>query len=82
MLRKLGKGLLTCILIIVMGGLNIVEIGIEVVYQLVRLFRRGFIYAVMQFLKLIKPIYKGKLLLESRDDDMVILKFNYETEES
>lgn len=81
MLKKIGKGLLTCILIIVMGGLNIVEIGIEVVYQLVRMFRCGFGCAMMAFLKLIKPFYNGKLLVMSQDEDIKILKFDYETEE-
>lgn len=82
MLRRIGKGLLTCILIIVVGGFNIVEIGIEIVYQLIRMFRRGYGYIMRMFLKMIKPLYKDKELVDTQDDNILILKFNYETEES
>lgn len=86
MLKQFGKGLLTVILLIIMGALGIIEIGIEVVYQLVRLIKRGYEYAVNAFLKSIEPIYKGKLKLkfiqkEDKSKSIKIYEFDYETEE-
>lgn len=69
MLKKIAKGLLTLILVFVGGFLGILEIGIEVVYQTTRLFRRGFRYCFSQFLKLVKPVYNGKMKLELKQND-------------
>lgn len=86
MLKQFGKGLLTVILLIVMGALGIIEIGIEVVYQLVRLIKRGYEYAVNAFLDYIEPMYRGKLKLkfiqkEDKSKSIKIYEFDYETEE-
>lgn len=87
MLKKFGKGLLTLILMVVMAGLSIIEIGIEVVYQIVRLIKRGYVYTLDQFLKLVEPIYNGKLRIKLKrkpikdSDDIKIYEFDYETEE-
>lgn len=88
MLKKFGKGLLSLILVIIMAGLSIIEIGIEVVYQIIRLIRRGYGNILDEFLKLLEPIYNNKLRIKfthrpiKESDDIKILEFNYETEES
>lgn len=67
MLKKFGKGLLTCILIIIAGGLNIIEIGIEIIYQIVYSIKRGYGYMMAKFLKIIPPIVcKDKILLKTK----------------
>lgn len=87
MLKKFGRGLLTLILMIIMAGLSIIQIGFEVVYQIVRLIKRGYDCALDEFLKLVKPIYNGGLRIRLKrkpikdSDDIKIYEFDYETEE-
>ena len=86
MLKKFGKGLLSLILVIIMAGLSIVEIGIEVVYQFTRMIKRVYGSALDGLLALIEPIYNGKLRIKfihrpvKESDDIKILEFNYEEE--
>lgn len=87
MFKKFAKGLLSLILMIIMGGLAIIEIYIEVVYQIIRLIKRGFDYTLNGLIKLIEPIYNGKLRIKfvhkpAKDSDEIkIYEFDYETEE-
>lgn len=77
------KGLLNVLLVVLMGALSIIEIGIEVVYQITRLVRRGYGNAMNWFLRKIKTIYTGKIQLNIRpeketDKDIKIYEFHYE----
>lgn len=77
------KGLLNVLLVVLMGVLSIIEIGIEVVYQITRLVRRGYGNTMNWILRKIKPIYTGKLQLNIRpkketDKDIKIYEFHYE----
>ena len=60
MFKRFMKGLLTLGLLVVMGLLSTVEIFIEVVHQIVRLFKRGFGYISKEFINLVGSLYKGK----------------------
>lgn len=88
MFKKIAKGLLSLILTIIMGGLSILEIAIEVVYQIVRLVKRGYGYLLETFLKMVEPIYMGKLRIKIKrkqikeTDDIKFYEFDYEAEES
>lgn len=81
MLNKILKGLLTAVLLVVMGILNIIEIGIELIYQLVRLVRRGFNYLMIRFIDVIKPVYNGKVVRKEKkievEDDIQFYEFEY-----
>lgn len=81
MLNKILKGLLTAVLLVVMGILNIIEIGIELIYQLVRLVRRGFNYLMIRFIEVIKPVYNGKVVRKEKkievEDDIQFYEFEY-----
>lgn len=84
MLKKFLKGLLTVTLIIIVGGFNVIEIGIEIMYQLVRLLKRGFTYIEDQFIALVSRIYKNKTVVKrckDKDNDIKFLNFIYEEEE-
>lgn len=81
MLNKILKGLLTAVLLVIMGAMNIIQIGIELIYQLVRLVRRGFNELMNRFLDSIKPIYQGKVrqpkeIIED-DNDITFIEFEY-----
>ena len=81
---KLGKTLLSIPVVIIVGAFAIVEIVFEVVYQLVKLLRRGFKLFTNWFLKRVEPIYKGGWKAQIKEDDkdkIEILTFNYELEE-
>lgn len=88
MFKKIAKGLLSLILTIIIGGLSILEIAIEVVYQIIRLVKRGYGYLLEVFLKMVEPIYIGKLRIKIKrkqikeTDDIKFYEFDYETEES
>ena len=81
MFEKIFKGLLSGALLLVIGVVAILEIVIEVIYQLVRLFRRGYGYLIEQFLKLIEPIYNGQIhikpIKKDDTDDIKIYEINY-----
>ncbi len=81
MLHKILKGLLTALLLVFMGVMNVIQIGIELVYQLVRLVRRGFNELMNRFIDRIKPIYNGdgkirrpKEIIED-DNDITFIEF-------
>ena len=79
MLHKILKGLLTALLLVFMGVMNVIQIGIELVYQLVRLVRRGFNELMNRFIDKIKPIYNGnvrrpKEIIED-DNDITFIEF-------
>ncbi len=81
---KLGKTLLSIPVVIIVGVFAILEIVFEMVYQLVKLLRRGFKLFTDAFLKLVEPIYKGTWkakIKEDGDNEIEILTFNYELEE-
>ena len=81
-MKKSLKTIISVPLTIIIGGLAIIEIGFEVIYQLVKLLRRGYKLASNAFLKLVEPVYKGKWKAKIDDDkDIVILEFDYEMEE-
>ena len=75
MLKKVMKGLLSVVLIIVMGVLSVIEIGIELIYQIVRLIKRGYGYLTESILKTIEPIYKGRLTFKTTKDETDEIKF-------
>lgn len=80
----LRKTLLSIPVTIIVGVLAILEIVFEVVYQLVKLLRRGFKLFADWFLKMCEPIYKGGWkvkIKEDGDNEIEILTFNYEMEE-
>lgn len=76
------KGLLNVLLVVLMGVLSIVEIGVEVIYIIMRLIRRGYDKAMNWILRKIEPIYTGKVKIKARtketDKDVKILEFHYE----
>lgn len=83
MLKKFMKGLLSIVLLIIVGGLSIIEIGIEVVYQMIRLIRRGYGRFTAGLIHKIKPLYNGKIKLKVRheekteDGEVKIYEFTY-----
>jgi predicted PurR-regulated permease PerM len=83
MLKRIGKNLLSLVLIFIMGALALIEVVVEVVYQTIRLIRRLYGHATDQFLEKIQPLYDGKVRRVKKipDDDMVIYEFNYEDDE-
>lgn len=83
MLKKCAKGLLTVILLIVTGIIGILEIGIEVIYQIVRLCKRGFGYLANEYIRAIEPVYNGKLKLKikqrnDKTETIKVYEFTYE----
>ena len=82
-MKNLLKTLISIPLTIIIGGLAIIEIIFELIYQLVRLLRRVYKLGMNTFLKLVEPIYRGKwkAKVEDEDKDITILEFNYEMEE-
>lgn len=83
-MNKTLKTLLSIPVVIIVGVLAILEIVFEVVYQLVKLLRRGFKLFTNAFLKLAEPVYKGKWkaqIKENGDKEIEIFTFNYEMEE-
>ena len=83
-MSKTLKTLVSIPVVIIVGVLAILEIIFEVIYQLARLFRRGFKLFADAFLKMCEPIYKGKWkakIKEDGDNEIEILTFNYELEE-
>ena len=83
-MSKTLKTLLSIPVVIIVGVLAILEIVFEVIYQLVKLLRRGFKSFADAYLKMCEPIYKGKWkarIKEDGEDEIEILTFNYELEE-
>lgn len=84
MFKRLLRGLLTLVLLVVMGLLSTIEIFIEVVHQIVRLFKRGFGYISEEFLKWLASIYKGKPKLKmnrkqvKETNDIRFYEFDYD----
>lgn len=84
MLKKIAKGLLNLFLMVVMGGAAFIEIAFEVLYQIVRLAKRGYGYLLDAFLKKIEPIYNGKMKIKMKrkqikeTDDIKFYEFDYE----
>ena len=83
MFKKVLKGLFSFAVLIVMSGAAIVEIGIELSYQIVRLIRRGYGYCLDKFLTLVEPVYNGKLKIKmnrkeiKETDKIKIYEFDY-----
>ena len=82
MLKRFMKGLLSMVLLVMTGVLSIIEIGIEVTYQLIRLIRRGYCRFTSALVKKIEPLYNGKIKLKVRheektDDEIKIYEFTY-----
>ena len=75
MLKKFAKVLLSVILVLIMGGFSIIEIGIELIYQIVRLIRRGYICLVDAILSYITPFYSGRLQEKICKDEAEEIKF-------
>lgn len=86
MMNKILKDLFSVGCIFIVGALAIIEIGIETIYQLVRLVKRGYGYFEDCFLKLIAPVYNNRLLWKpgkfNKSGDLKIYEFNYEEEEA
>ena len=81
---NLGKTLLSIPATIIVGVFGIVEILFEVIYQVVKLLRRGFKLFSKLVLKLLKPIYVGRWKAQIKEDDkdkIEIITFDYEIEE-
>ena len=84
MFSKFLKGLLTLGLLVVMGILSVMEIWLEVVYQIVRLIKRGFGYITGEFVKLIGSLYKGGFKIKVRrkeineTNEIRFYEFDYE----
>ena len=82
MFKKFSKGVLSLFLVIMMGVLTIIEIAIEVLYQIVRLIRRGYKYLTNVILRKIEPVYKNKMELKTckdveTEDDITYYKIIY-----
>lgn len=80
---KKGNSLLNLILVVLMGALSIIEIAIEVVYQIVRLIRRAYGVIMNWILRKIKNYYTGNIKFKriskkDKDDDIQILEFHYD----
>ena len=74
------KGLFSTVMVVVIGLLGMVEILIEVVFQLVRLIKRGYGSLLNGLMRKIEPIYNGKLRLkiqpkEDKDEEIRIYDF-------
>lgn len=74
------KGLFSTVMVVVIGLLGMVEILIEVVFQLVRLVKRGYGSLLNGLMHKIEPIYNGKLRLkiqpkEDKDEEIRIYDF-------
>lgn len=84
MKNKTLKTLVSIPVVIIVGVLAILEVGFEVIYQLVKLARRGFKLFTDAFLKLVEPVYKGSWKVKIKEDvenKIEILTFDYELEE-
>ena len=49
-MTKLLKGIVTLLSLIIMGALSVIDIAIEIIYQLVRLFKRGYKYMITSYI--------------------------------
>lgn len=83
-MKNIIKEFTTAGLLVVFGGLAIIEVAIEVIFQLVGLFRRGYKKLMKLAINKVKPLYqnypkKQKFLDEV--EDIKIYEFNYEEEE-
>ena len=82
MKNKTLRTLISIPLTIIVGGLAIIEIMLEVIYQLVKLVKRAFKLGSNWFLEKIKPIYKGRwkavIKQENDKDEVEIVTFDYE----
>ena len=61
MKSKILKWFLSMICVVVFGLLAIIETGIEMIYQLVRLIKHGYEGIIDLLLKLVKPVYDDEL---------------------
>ena len=82
-MKNIIKEFATAGLLVVFGGLAIIEVAIEVIFQLVGLFRRGYKKLMKLAINKVKPLYqnypkKQKFLDEV--EDIKIYEFNYEEE--
>ncbi len=82
-MKKGLKTLISIPLTFIVGGLAIIEILFEMIYQLVKLLRRGFKLFTNGFLKLIKPVYIGKwkATIKKENREVEIMTFDYELKE-
>ena len=82
MIKKIGKGLLTLGYLIMGAILGILEIVVEVIFQTVRLGRRGFRYCMNGFIKFSEKVYDGRVKLEPKQrvdkDTIKYYEFVYE----
>ena len=81
--NKFLKGILSVVLVMVIGILAIIEIGIEVVYQLVKIIRNGYRYITDLILKKIEPIYGNRIAWKPGrfDSDEGIRIYEYDLDE-
>lgn len=79
------KTLASIPLVVIAGGLSIVEIVLGVIYQLAKLIRQGFKLFTNVFLRICKEVYepcrKATIKKENDKDEIEILTFDYEMEE-
>ena len=80
---KILKGLLSVVFIMVTGALAVIEIGIEMMYQLMKLIKHGYRYICDQYLKTIEPVYDDKLKWKHGkfdSDDIKIIEYDLDEE--
>ena len=84
-MKRIGRNLLSFVLLFVMGALSIVEICVEVLYQTVRLIKRQFGSAMDKLISKLAPLYKGTVTrfeyVPQDEGDIVVYEFNYEYDE-
>lgn len=81
MRNKLVKGLISVVGIVIFGVLSIVEIVIEIIYQLARLLKCGYRYCMNKILKWMRLIYENKPQTKEIEEKDSIITYEFDLNE-